>query len=184
MSAGSNVGDATFRIMLHPFYQCLIVMVFDASLNINIPVVWILMTGKTEECYWQAFNWLVSVAKSIDPSYIGVDFERAFFSQAQLHFPNARLIGCLFHFKQAAWKKMIQISILEEEVLFAMRSGVFDLITVIPLELMEKGIAFIRVMIIDHVWLLYQDEDGLPDSQNINASTEKWDSFWDGYFKK
>ena len=176
--------DATFRIVPHPFYQCLIVMVFDASLKIYIPVAWILMTGKTEECYWQAFNWLSSTAESIDPSYIGVDFERAFFSQAQLHFQNARPVGCLFHFKQAARKKMIHIGILKEEVSFAMRSGVFDLITVIPLELMGKGIAFIHVMIIDHVWLLYQDKDGLPDSQTINASREKWDSFWDGYFKK
>ena len=48
--------DATFRIVPHPFYQCLIVMVFDASLKIYIPVAWILMTGKTEECYWQTFN--------------------------------------------------------------------------------------------------------------------------------
>ena len=79
---------------------------------------------------------------------------------------------------------MIQMGILKEEVLFTMRSGVFDLITVIPLELMEKGVAFIGVMIMDHIWLLYQDEDGLPNSQNINDSTEKWDSFWDGYFKK
>ena len=41
--------DATFQVMPHPFYQCLIDMVFDASLKIYIPVAWILMTDKTEE---------------------------------------------------------------------------------------------------------------------------------------
>ena len=39
--------DATFDIVPHPFYQFLIIMVFDARLRIFIPVAWILMTGKT-----------------------------------------------------------------------------------------------------------------------------------------
>ena len=71
-------------------------MIFDACLKIFIPVVWILMSGKTEECYWQAFNWLSSAVEEIKPSYIGIDFECAFFSQARNHFPEATLIGCKF----------------------------------------------------------------------------------------
>jgi hypothetical protein len=37
--------DTTFLIVPVPFYQCLIVMVFDASLKIYVPVAWILMSG-------------------------------------------------------------------------------------------------------------------------------------------
>ena len=76
-----------------PFYQCLIIMVFDAAHKVYVPVAWILMSGKTEECYWQAFNWLTSAIKDIDASYIGVDFERAFFAQLGTHFSDAKLMS-------------------------------------------------------------------------------------------
>lgn len=142
--------DATFDIVPFPFYQCLIIMVFDARLHIFVPVAWILMTGKTIECYWQAFNWLTSIVDSIDPAFVGVDFERAFFTQVLNHFAEAEIIGCLFHFKQALHRKMIKLGIPDEEVRFTMRKGVMDLITVIPKdELNPKGVNFIAAMILD-----------------------------------
>jgi len=91
--------DATFDVVPSPFYQCLIIMVFDARLRIFIPVAWILMTGKTNECYWQAFNWLTSAVDSINPAFVGVDFERAFFSQVTNHFSEAEIVGCFFSFQ-------------------------------------------------------------------------------------
>ncbi len=65
------------------------------------------MSGKTEECYWQAFNWLTNAVEDVDASYIGVDFGCDFFSQLGVHFPDEKLMGCLFHFKQAARQKMV-----------------------------------------------------------------------------
>mmetsp|Transcript_18023 Transcript_18023/g.32666 ORF Transcript_18023/g.32666 Transcript_18023/m.32666 type:complete len:108 (-) Transcript_18023:337-660(-) len=67
--------DATFDVVPHPFYQCLIIMIFDVGVKTYVPTAWILMTGKTDECYWQAFNWLTSTVQNITPAYIGVDFE-------------------------------------------------------------------------------------------------------------
>jgi len=93
--------DTTYGIVPHPFYWHLIIMVFDMPRRIYIPCAWVLMTGKTSECYWQVFNWLTKACPNLDPSYIGVDFDRAFFSNVAAHFPLAKLIGCLFHFKQA-----------------------------------------------------------------------------------
>ena len=103
--------DATFDIVPHPFYQCLIIMVFDLGLCIFITVALILMTGKTLECYWQAFNWLTSVVDSNAPTFVGVDFERAFYTQVANHFTEAEIIGCLFHFKQALRRKMIKLGL-------------------------------------------------------------------------
>ena len=155
--------DATFAIVPHPFYQCLIIMVFDARLRIFIPVAWILMTGKTNECYWQAFNWLCSAVDEIAPAYIGVDFKRAFFTQVTNHFSEADLIGCLFHFKQAARRKMKELRFPDEEVSFAMRKGVFDLLTVIPKEHLLMGIEFVAGVIDEYIqenpwrviWMLF-----------------------------
>jgi len=130
-------------------------MVFDQSTKIYVPVAWILMTGKTQECYWQAFNWLTSAVPTCNPSFVGVDFERAFFTMVGIHFPDAVLVGCLFHFKQAVRRKMLKMGIPDLEVQYAMRHGVVDLITVIPNDELGKGMAFIRSMITEHITTLY-----------------------------
>ena len=67
------------------------------------------MTGKTLECYWQAVNWLTSVVDSIAPTFVGVDFKRAFYTQVANHFTEAEIIGCLFHFKQTLHRRMIKL---------------------------------------------------------------------------
>jgi hypothetical protein len=89
--------------------------------RINIPCAWVLMTGKTSECYLQVFNWLTASFPELDPSYIGADFERAFFSNVAAHFLHAKLIGCLFHFKQAERHKMKKLGFPDKEIAFAMR---------------------------------------------------------------
>ena len=121
--------------------------------------LYILLTSKTTECYWQAFNWLSSAVEGINPSYIGVDIECAFFSQACNHFPEATLIGCLFHFKQAAWQKMIELKIPDGDVSFAMRKGIFDLITVIPKVYILLGIMFIKDLIQERLETIYSEDD-------------------------
>ena len=74
------------------------------------------------------------MVQDLDPSYIGVDFERALFTNVSNHFPEAKLIGCLFHFKQAIHRKMKQLKFPDKEVDYAMRRGVIDLLTVIPVK--------------------------------------------------
>ena len=53
-------------------------MVYDSSMFIYIPVLYILMTGKTEECYHQAFTYIHGELPICDSYCIGVDFGRAF----------------------------------------------------------------------------------------------------------
>ena len=43
--------DATFRLVPHPFYQCLIILVWDVQCEIYVPVMYILMTGKSHAMY-------------------------------------------------------------------------------------------------------------------------------------
>ena len=168
--------DATFNIVPHPFSQCLIIMIFDASHQIYIPVAWALMTGKTSECYWQVFNWITTTVQELDPSYIGVDFERAFFSNVSIHFPEAKLVGCLFHFKQAARRKMKELRFPDEEVSFAMRKGVNDLLTEIQKEHLLMGIEFVACMIDEYIQELYG-----KDSDKYEASNNWLDSCFLGF---
>ena len=41
--------DATFSVAPKPFYQCLIVMIFYETLQIYIPILYILMTNKSKK---------------------------------------------------------------------------------------------------------------------------------------
>jgi hypothetical protein len=55
--------DATFSCVPAPFYQCLIIMVFDPSTSHYLPVIYALMTHKVQELYWQMFNQLIVLTK-------------------------------------------------------------------------------------------------------------------------
>jgi hypothetical protein len=170
--------DATFACVPQPFYQCLIVMVFDKALLIYIPVMWILMTGKTTECYHQAFTYIQGEAPDCEPSFIGVDFERAFFTNAGLFFPESDLVGCLFHFKQAGRRKMGKLGIDTIEMTIAMARGVYDLLTILPKdELEERGIPFVQTMIMEKIGSYYEEHE--PQDQEWE---KKWDNFWE-YFR-
>lgn len=138
------------------------------------PVLYILMTGKTTECYWQAFNYLASEVPAFDPFSVGVDFEKAFFSTVADNYPEAYLIGCLFHFKQALLKNLKDRKIKPDHWAFAMKKGVLDALVVIPRDQLEDGVLYIRTKIMDFVM----------DSEYEQEDIEKWDNFFDKYFNK
>jgi hypothetical protein len=55
--------DATFSCAPTPFYQCLIMMVFDPSTSHYVPVIYALMMHKCQELYWQVFNQVFFLTK-------------------------------------------------------------------------------------------------------------------------
>ena len=146
-------------------------MVYDQALKVYVPVAWVLMTGATFECYYQAYHAINSDAEGeADPAIVGVDFETALFQAIKLFWPDAHQSGCNFHFKQALRRKMIDMRIPKDQISFALSFGVIDLLTVLPKdELEDKGIPFVRTMI----------ADAFPESD-----MEIWDKFWDVYFKQ
>ena len=73
--------NGTFKIVPKPFYQCLIVMVFDNQTDVYVSVFYILLTSKTEK--------------------IICDFEKGLHNANLEAFPKAIINGCLFHWKQA-----------------------------------------------------------------------------------
>ena len=79
---------------------------------------------------------------------------------------------------------MQKLGIPEAEIQFAMRKGKVHLLTVIPPEDLERGIAFVRTRIMNYI-----DEELMenpPKGYTIDcaASAKCWDSFWDDYFGK
>lgn len=52
-----------------------------------------------------------AVGFTLNPKVIAVDFEQAAISAFKLHFSNAKLIGCHFHFSSAIYKKLCELGL-------------------------------------------------------------------------
>ena len=69
--------DSTFNIVPDPFYQCLIVMAFDETLGVYVPVLYILITTKTHWLYWNALHCvIVAKMRRLDPFSVTFYFEK------------------------------------------------------------------------------------------------------------
>ena len=90
--------DGTFRIVPKPFYQCLIVMVFNNQTNAYVPVFYILLTSKIEKNYGHALCLMNETAGSkMNPTSVTCDFEKGLHNAIL----KAIINGYLFHWKQA-----------------------------------------------------------------------------------
>ena len=110
-------------------------MIYDTAYDYYVPIWYALLTGKTESYYRVALTELVEdLGGKFDPATIGVDFEPALRNVVSKMFPKALVIGCLFHWKQAIRRKMVDLGIPKAVISHFMRPGHLDLLTVLPKE--------------------------------------------------
>jgi hypothetical protein len=122
------------------------------------------------------FNRLTAACLDLDPSYIGVDFERALFSNVAAHIPHAKLIRCLFHFKQAGWYKMKKLGFSRQRGSLCYETRNLDLLTIIPVEHLAAVVEYVMVIIFVHLRELYDDDSMYERAVN------RWTPFWSTYF--
>ncbi|POM74565.1 Hypothetical protein PHPALM_8463 [Phytophthora palmivora] len=149
-----------------PFYRCLIVMVRDPGVDLYVPAMYVLMDSKQQDVYWNVLNYIViQTGRLLEPSSVTCDFERALMNAVTEQFPLVKIVGCLFHWKQALRRKMLEKRIPLDQISAALAPDVLDVLTLIPVdEIPDKGIRYVRSRM---------DETG--------AKT-KWDAF-SRYFK-
>ena len=100
--------DATFKVVPKKFYQLLIIhCVFS---DILIPVFYALMTSKSRVLYDALFLCIRNFFPSFKPAKCVVDFETALYSSIQFNF-ESQMQGCLFHYRQALWRKWSRLGI-------------------------------------------------------------------------
>jgi len=134
--------DATFAVTPKPFYQCLVVMIFDDILQIYIPILYILTTNKSKKMYRNALEWIFKLSgRRINPQTVTCDFELALINAIQGIFPFSKINGCLFHWKQAIWRKLLSLKLSNEKeiVEIGMHKKSIDILTVIPVNEIKKG---------------------------------------------
>ena len=160
--------DATFRITPHPFSQCVVVMALDRSTDTYVPCVWALMSSKNETMYWLL---LQDIASILDwrwrPEIIVTDFEKSLVAAVKAQFPETRLVGCFFHFKQAIIRKLtVKFGFIRREA--SDIAGKFDFLTVLPNSDIQRGISYLQ---------------DLPEMQTI-AHKEFFDYFHKTWMEK
>ncbi|POM75131.1 Hypothetical protein PHPALM_7808 [Phytophthora palmivora] len=65
---------------------------------------------KTSQNYEHIFHYIcVASKKRLDPAHIVCNFEFAMIKAVKGQFPDSRIVGCLFHFKQAFGRKALKL---------------------------------------------------------------------------
>ncbi len=162
--------DATWDAAPHGFKQCVIIMVFDTRTSLYTPAWWALTQDKSTETYETIlFHCLQKTGHTLAINTLTSDFEPAFAAAARRIFgADIVVIGCLFHLKEAWRRYMEKLKMKNESVEYALKVGLLDLLTVIPInEIVTKGIPYLRSKL----------------DKRHGGSVELWDLFW-VYFQK
>ncbi|RAW24261.1 hypothetical protein PC110_g19309 [Phytophthora cactorum] len=166
--AGSAIFiDGIFKMVPRPFPQCLIVMMRDPGMDMYVPATYVLMDSKQQDAYWNALNYvIVQTDRLLEPATVTCDFEHGLMNAITEQFPLVKIRGCLFHWKRALRRKMVELCIARPQISAVLRSGVIDVLAIIPIDqIADKGFRFVRAQM---------DETG---------NKTKWDAFW-RYFRK
>ncbi len=103
--------DGTFKTVPTVFCQLYTIHAPVGGENSRIlPLVFSLITSKSEEIYKNLFEELIDFAAENDltlqPSIILTDFELASINASRHVFPNVENKGCFFHLGQSGWRKI------------------------------------------------------------------------------
>lgn len=67
------------------------------------PVVFAMMSKKSQQAYHGVFSYIRSMIPGWAPQFVMTDFEPAMRNAAQVIWPTAHLLGCFFHYAQVTF---------------------------------------------------------------------------------
>ena len=112
--------DGTFKTVPTLFMQMYTIHAPVGGINNArvFPLVYTLMTNKTEESYKQLFQELINLGEesgyNLSPPMILTDFEQAAINATHSEFPESINKGCFFHLCQNLWKKIQALGLATE----------------------------------------------------------------------
>lgn len=96
--------DGTFSVVPNVFEQLYTIHI---KLGFQyIPVIYILMTQRTEDAYAAAFQEILNICPNLAPTKIYTDYELAAINAFSRIFQGVIMKGCYFHHTQAVWRKI------------------------------------------------------------------------------
>lgn len=110
MHSASNVYfDGTFKVVPSIFFQ--LFTLFVPSFDFASPVLFALMTRKTQALYAAIFEKTKELVPDFRPTFAMADFEGASAAAFRLVFGPTDVFGCWFHFAQAVLKRVNRIGL-------------------------------------------------------------------------
>jgi hypothetical protein len=101
--------DGTFKVAPELFYQ---VFTIHALIDSKaVPLIYCLIQDKAEATYRRVLERIKELRPDLNPASIMCDFEKATHNAIQHVFPNAHLVGCLFHLGQCLWRKVQELGL-------------------------------------------------------------------------
>jgi hypothetical protein len=136
--------DGTFKMAPKPFTQCLVLMVRDPSVDLYVPALYVLVTSKDQETYWNVLDAvIIQTDRLLEPASVTCDFEKGLMNAIIEQFLGVNIVGCLFHWKQALRRKMLELRIARPQIAAALTPDVIDvLITIIPVDEIPSKVHF------------------------------------------
>jgi len=105
--------DGTFRVVKWPFVQLFSIHAFVRTTEVikQIPLCFVLMSAKRKRDYEAVLN----VVRQKMPERpivedVVTDFEKSLWKAVENVFPRVRHRGCVFHWTQAVWRRMQEVS--------------------------------------------------------------------------
>ena len=96
--------DGTFKVAPELFFQ--LFTIHGLVDNRAMPLIYVLLTDKTEASYLRVFEKLKNLQPGLNPVSVMSDFEKASQNAIERAFPATRIIGCLFHLGQNLYRKV------------------------------------------------------------------------------
>ena len=108
-------------------------MIFNDSTSSYVPVMYILLQGKLEFEYKHALQQLMNCSDNKCQSLtVTCDFEKALHNSVRKQLGKGKILGCLFHFKQALRRCMKNIlHIDEDQIQTAMEKNSINILNII-----------------------------------------------------
>ncbi|XP_059147899.1 uncharacterized protein LOC131935505 [Physella acuta] len=104
--------DGTFKVAPELYMQ--VFTIHGLIQNKALPMVYVLLTNKTEDSYFRLFDTLKTLQPALNPQSVMSDFEKASQNAVQRVFPTTESVGCLFHLGKCLWRKVQQLNHEEE----------------------------------------------------------------------
>ena len=102
--------DCTFKLCRQPFIQLLTNNAFVKyeDHTKQVPLLLVLMPGRKKNDYCKEFKQRLEILPPA-AEQITLDFERAVWAALRKVRPQVKLQGCVFHWTQALWRKVMMI---------------------------------------------------------------------------
>ncbi|XP_074106426.1 uncharacterized protein LOC141532127 isoform X2 [Cotesia typhae] len=106
--------DATYKIRPKKPKILQIFMIMGLVYNTAVPICWMIMTAKSTLAYTAGLTYFKEeLAPHIQPEVIMTDFESSLENAIRSVYPQAKHVGCFFHYCQALMKKFKKFNLLQ-----------------------------------------------------------------------